>query len=58
MSLPKIFPVLETKRFLLRNIRRSDAEEIYNYFSKEKVTKYYDLETFTEISESYHLIEN
>lgn len=42
------FPVLETARFVLRELRADDAEAMYGYFSDPEVMKYYDLETFTE----------
>ena len=58
MSLPDLFPILQTERFILRKIEISDAEQIYHYFSNDEVTKYYDLDTFTEMNEAIRLIEN
>ncbi len=36
----KVFPVLETKRLILRELKINDAEEIYIYLSDSDVTKY------------------
>ncbi|PZT53281.1 GNAT family N-acetyltransferase [Paenibacillus silvae] len=35
------FPILETERFILRELRSEDAKEYYNYFSDEEVTRYW-----------------
>ncbi|WP_205439642.1 GNAT family N-acetyltransferase [Peribacillus alkalitolerans] len=51
------FPVLHTERFILRKIEESDAQEIFEYFSKDEVTKYYDLESFTNIEQAIELIK-
>lgn len=51
------FPLLETDRFILRKIEQADAQEIYDYFSKDEVTKYYDLDSFTDIQQAIELIE-
>ncbi|WP_144510753.1 GNAT family N-acetyltransferase [Bacillus sp. FJAT-22090] len=58
MNRLKNFPEIETDRYLLRAIEMSDAEEIFHYFSKDEVTKYYDLDTFVEVNEAIRLIEN
>lgn len=58
MNVIKDFPKIETERFVLRAIEISDAEEIFHYFSKDEVTKYYDLDTFVEVNEAIRLIEN
>ncbi|SDN46426.1 ribosomal-protein-alanine N-acetyltransferase [Psychrobacillus sp. OK028] len=54
----KRFPKLETERFFLRQIEASDAKEVFRYFSKDEVTKYYDLNTFKDIKEAKVLIKN
>ncbi|MFO1441687.1 GNAT family N-acetyltransferase [Bacillus sp. Bva_UNVM-123] len=41
------FPILETERLVLRKLDLSDAPNMFSYFSKDEVTKYYDLESFT-----------
>lgn len=52
------FPVLETKRFILRKLKLSDAQNLFSYFSKEEVMKYYDLETFSSPQQAVALIES
>jgi [ribosomal protein S5]-alanine N-acetyltransferase len=51
------FPVLETERLILREIKREDAYSIFKNFSDDRVTEYYDLETFENISQAEALIE-
>jgi len=53
----KLFPMIETKRFVLRRITANDANEVYDYFSKDEVTQYYDLDSFREIEQAIDLIE-
>jgi [ribosomal protein S5]-alanine N-acetyltransferase len=50
------FPTLETERFVLRQIKQDDSKEIFQYFSKDEVTKFYDLESFTNIEQAEELI--
>ncbi|SFL56026.1 ribosomal-protein-alanine N-acetyltransferase [Paenibacillus sp. 1_12] len=52
------FPILETSRLILRQLQTEDAKDLYDYFSKDEVTQYYDLESFTEIGQAEHLIHN
>src|SRR5438067_7131159 len=52
----EVFPELETKRLILRQIRPGDAEAIFRIFSDEEVTRYYDMETFTSIEQAQQLI--
>jgi ribosomal-protein-alanine N-acetyltransferase len=35
------FPILETERFILRELQTNDAQDYYNYFSDPEVTKYW-----------------
>ncbi|MGM0847405.1 MAG: GNAT family N-acetyltransferase [Bacillota bacterium] len=53
----KEFPVLETERLILREIRQKDATAIYGNFSDDRVTEFYDLETFTELAQADALID-
>jgi [ribosomal protein S5]-alanine N-acetyltransferase len=53
-----IYPVLETERLILRQLRLEDSIDLYNYFSKDEVTEYYDLESFTEQKQAEDLIKN
>jgi [ribosomal protein S5]-alanine N-acetyltransferase len=52
------FPHLETEKYVLRRLKVTDAQSLYNYFSKEEVTKYYDLETFQSPQQAVELIES
>lgn len=40
-----MFPVLETDRLTLRQIRDQDAETIFACFSNPEVTRYYGIES-------------
>lgn len=51
------FPSLETRRVILRKLQLSDASNMFDIFSKDEVTKYYDLDTFTSIKQAEELIE-
>ncbi|WP_409295337.1 GNAT family N-acetyltransferase [Peribacillus sp. SCS-26] len=51
-----VFPEMKTDRFILREIEQKDAPELFHYFSKDEVTQYYDLDTFTELSQAKGLI--
>ena len=52
------FPVLETERLLLRQLRYEDSAELFHYFSMDEVTKFYDLESFTDQKQAEDLIRN
>ncbi|MRN56103.1 GNAT family N-acetyltransferase [Paenibacillus monticola] len=51
------FPVLETERLVLRQLTQNDSIEIFQYFSLDEVTKFYDLESFTNIEQAEELIQ-
>ena len=51
------FPILETKRLILRQLNAADAQEVFNVFSDSKVTEFYDLDTFTSLEQAEKLIE-
>ena len=51
------FPVLETRRLILRELNPADAEELFNIFSDNKLTEFYDLDTFTSLAQAEKLIE-
>jgi ribosomal-protein-alanine N-acetyltransferase len=51
------FPKLKTKRLVLREITLEDANDIFNYMSKDEVTKYDDSETFTKVKQAESLIK-
>jgi [ribosomal protein S5]-alanine N-acetyltransferase len=46
------FPVLETKRLVLRKVTKEDAKSILKYLSDEVVMKYYGLEPFKSIDDA------
>ncbi|HWO77794.1 MAG TPA: GNAT family N-acetyltransferase [Bacillus sp. (in: firmicutes)] len=50
------FPILKSENYILRRITQQDVEAIFSYFSDEEVTKYYDLEAFTDISDAYRFV--
>lgn len=52
------FPILQSSRLVLRPIEANDAKALFDYFSKDEVTEFYDLPTFTTIGEATALIEN
>jgi ribosomal-protein-alanine N-acetyltransferase len=51
------FPYLETERLVLRRLRLSDAESLFAILADEELTRFYDDETFTEISQAREQIE-
>ncbi|MEH7526284.1 GNAT family protein [Bacillus sp. JJ1503] len=52
------FPKLETERVILRKLQMNDAPAMFSYFSKDEVTKFYDLTTFTSEKQAEGLIES
>ncbi|MCR6110538.1 GNAT family N-acetyltransferase [Bacillus sp. A301a_S52] len=48
----KTFPLLETKRLLLRNIINEDAKNILHYMSDEDVMQYYGLAPFKSLNDA------
>ncbi|MCA1056033.1 GNAT family N-acetyltransferase [Rossellomorea aquimaris] len=56
MNETRNFPILTTDRYVLRQMEEGDAQNVFSYFSKDEVTRYYDLDTFTEKSEAEDLI--
>lgn len=43
------FPVVETERLRLRELVDDDVEAVFDLFRQEQVTRYYDVETMTDI---------
>ncbi len=43
------FPILETERFELRQITQNDSLDVFQYFSLDEVTRFYDVESFRDI---------
>jgi ribosomal-protein-alanine N-acetyltransferase len=50
------FPMLETARLRLRQIRPSDTPAIFTIFSDPEVTRYYDQPTFLEMAQAEELV--
>ena len=46
------FPQIETERLILRAFEETDAINIFNTYSFDEVTRYYDLETMKDMSEA------
>lgn len=55
--LTRTFPVLETERFRLRQMEERDAPQVFDYFSKDEVTRYYDLEPFQDVKQAVEIIQ-
>lgn len=53
-----IYPILETERLLLRQLTINDSQDLFEYFSQDKVMEYYDLETFTTIEDAETVIQH
>jgi ribosomal-protein-alanine N-acetyltransferase len=51
------FPKLETERFVLRKLTQNDSIDIFQCFSLDEVTKFYDVESFTNIKQAEELIQ-
>ena len=51
------FPTLSTPRLTLRQIRTEDAAAVFGLYADAEVTRYYDLDTFTEPLQAEELIE-
>lgn len=52
----KLFPVLETERLILKEIRVQDAAAIFQIFSSEEMMRYYGQFPMESIEETNHLI--
>ena len=52
----RMFPILETERLLLREIKKEDAGDLFAYFSNEEVMQYYGQEAFTSMEQVEALI--
>ncbi|MBE0696431.1 MAG: GNAT family N-acetyltransferase [Anaerolineaceae bacterium] len=51
------FHQLETSRLILRRMRRADNAALFGILSDDKVTRYYDDESFTDTGQAVHQIE-
>ena len=50
------FPELVTTNLRLRELVPSDAESVLRIYSDEEVTRYYDLDTYTDLKQASELI--
>jgi ribosomal-protein-alanine N-acetyltransferase len=50
------FPVLETARLRLRETRESDIEDLFRVYSDPEVTRYYNLDTLTDLEQARQII--
>lgn len=48
----KEFPVLETERLLLREVKPEDATSVFHYLSDEEVMEYYGISPMTDVREA------
>ncbi|PLS15446.1 GNAT family N-acetyltransferase [Bacillus sp. M6-12] len=53
-----VFPKLETKRLHLTEITDNHARALYNIFSLNEVTKFYGLDNFKTIDDSWQIIDS
>ncbi|OQY24324.1 MAG: hypothetical protein B6I35_01860 [Anaerolineaceae bacterium 4572_32.2] len=54
----QVFPHLETERLVLRRLHLSDAKSLFAILADEEVTRFYDDEAFTEISQAREQLES
>jgi ribosomal-protein-alanine N-acetyltransferase len=52
----RTFPELETKRLKLRQLEPDDAAAIFRIFADAEVTRFHDLDTFTDLEQAGRLI--
>ncbi|MFO7820268.1 MAG: GNAT family protein [Halanaerobacter sp.] len=52
------FPVLETDRLWLRELKLSDAQDLFDVFSNPKVMRYYNLHPFDSLAQAKELVRN
>jgi ribosomal-protein-alanine N-acetyltransferase len=51
------FPLLETKRLILRQMRPEDAKAIFRMYGDEEVMRYRDVLAFTRLEEAQQFLE-
>ncbi|MFC3886091.1 GNAT family N-acetyltransferase [Bacillus songklensis] len=50
------FPALETERLRLQQITNEHVFDLFTYFSRDDLTKYYDIDTFYTMEQSFSLV--
>ena len=53
----KEFPVLETERLILREVKPEDAPSVFHYLSDMEVMKYYGMSPMSDVSEAVEEID-
>jgi len=53
-----MFPTLETERLILRELVKEDAADLFSYFSKPEVMRYYGQEAFSNMDQAVTLIRH
>ena len=53
----KEFPVLETERLILREVKPEDAPSVFHYLSDKEVMKYYGMSPMSDVSEAVEEID-
>lgn len=53
-----MFPILTTKRTILREVHLGDVEQIYQFFSNQEMMKYYGQDLFTTREQAANLINH
>ena len=56
LSLFEHFPTIETERLRLRELLDEDAPAVFDLFRRQEVTRYYDVETMTDVAAARALI--
>lgn len=51
------FPIITTENLILNEIKQEDVSSIFEIFSNDDVTKYYDLESFKTLEQAENLIK-
>ncbi len=52
------FPEIVTERLLLRNFQSSDIDSVFEIFSDDQVTEFYDVATFTELAQAERMVNH
>lgn len=52
------FPQILTQRLLLRNFCVSDSAAVYDIFSNDAVTEFYDIDTYTQLEQAQRFVNS
>jgi len=52
-----MFPIIETERLILREIKEEDAEDVFAILSNNEVTKYYGQESLVNLQQAKEVIQ-